>query len=324
MAKRSLTAAVAVLAIAAGYETAWAQAYPTKPVSLVVGFGPGGPSDTIARLIASQLSDTLKQQFLVENRAGAASNIAAELVAKARPDGYTLMIGNVGTLCVNDALYTKLNYSPERDFTVISMTGQAPLVLAVEPKMPAASLKEFVAYAKSRSGEINYASPGVGIPPHFASVMFAAKAGFNSTNVQYRSGSSVIDSLTKGEVQWAFDVPLTVTPQHQAGKLKALAVASSKRWSTLPDVPTFAEQGYQGMEVIGWFALVGPAGLPQPIVEKLHDETQAALANPEIRQKFANIGFEPHPGTTADAVKYVAEERKRWLAVAKEYAIKVE
>jgi tripartite-type tricarboxylate transporter receptor subunit TctC len=324
MAKRRLVYALVALGIAGLSASAAAEPYPTKPVSLVVGFATGGPSDIIARIMASHLGEAFKQPFVVENKPGAASNIAADLVAKAKPDGYTLLLGNVGSLCVNDALYSSLPYHPERDFTIVAMTAQTPLVLAIEPKLPAANLKEFIDYAKASRGQINYASPGVGIPPHFAAEMFRGKVGFQSTNVQYRSGGMMIDALMKGEVQWAFDVPATVSPQHHAGKVRALAVAADKRWPTMPDVPTMGELGFSDFEILGWFAIAGPAGLPRPIVEQLNAEVRRGLASEDIRQKLANIGFAPQPTTAAEAEKFIAAERKRWLAVAKEHNIRVE
>jgi len=324
MAKRWLVFALAALGIATAAASASAQVYPAKPVNIVIGFGPGGPTDTIARLLASHLTDALKQQFLVENKPGAASNIASDVVAKSKPDGYVLMLGNVGSLAVNDVLYSNLTYSPERDFTVIAMTGLAPQVLVVEPKLAVKSLPEFVAYAKSKRGDLNYASPGVGIPPHMWAEMIRNKFGFEAQNVQYKSGSLVIDAVTKGEVQWAFDVPLTVAPQHNAGKLRALAVTSPQRWSTLPDVPTFTELGYKDLVGVGWFALAGPAGMPKPIVEQLNAETQRWLGNADTKQKLTNIGFEPQFATVAEAEAFIADERKRWVAIAKELKIKIE
>jgi tripartite-type tricarboxylate transporter receptor subunit TctC len=324
MDKRWFVLALAAVGLAAGATPAAAQTYPSKPVNIVIGFAPGGPTDTIARLLASHLTDSLKQQFLVENKPGAASNIASDLVAKSKPDGYTLTLGNVGSLAVNDVLYSNLTYSPERDFTVIAMTGLAPQVLVVEPKSPAKTLAEFVAFAKTRKGDLNYASPGVGIPPHMWAEMVRGKFGFEAQNVQYKSGSLVIDAVTKGEVQFAFDVPLTVAPQHNAGKLRALAVTSPQRWSTLPDVPTFSELGHKDLVGVGWFVFAGPAGLPAPITEQLNAETQRWLGNAETKQKLANIGFEPQLGSVAQATAFIADERKRWVAIAKELKIKIE
>lgn len=324
MAKRWLVFALAALGVATAATPATAQTYPTKTVNIIIGFAPGGPTDTIARLLASHLTDALKQQFLVENKPGAASNIASDVVAKSKPDGYVLTLGNVGSLALNDVLYSNLTYSPERDFTVIAMTGLAPQVLVVEPKLPAKSLAEFVEYAKSRRGDFNYASPGVGIPPHMWAEIVRNKFGFEAQNVQYKSGSLVIDAVMKGEVQWAFDVPLTIAPQHSAGKLRALAVTSPQRWSTLPDVPTFTELGYKDLVGVGWFALAGPAGLPKPIVDQLNAETQRWLGNAETKQKLSNIGFEPQLATVEESVAFIAGERKRWVALAKDLKIKIE
>ena len=304
--------------------SAAAQTWPARPIHLVVGFGAGGPSDTIARLMAAGMSESLGQQVVVENKPGAGSNIAAELVAKAKPDGYTLMIGSVGPLSVNDVLYSNLPFDPVKDFTIISMTAETPLVLGLGTDVPAKTLKEFVDYAKAKNPPINYASPGVGVPPHFASEMFLSKAGFASTHVPYKSGAQVIDALMKNEVQWAFDVPVTMTAQHKAGKLRAVATAANKRWMGIEDVPTFAESGYPDMEIVGWFALCGPAGLPQDMVQRLNVETAKSLATPDSKQRLTNLGFVQTPTTPAQAAAFIAAERKRWVAVAKDNNIKVE
>ena len=315
---------LAALGVAAAGFPAAAQQWPSRPIHLVVGFGAGGPSDIIGRLIAAGMSESLGQQVVVENKPGAGSNIAAEAVAKAKPDGYTLMIGSVGPLTVNDVLYSNLPFDPVKDFVVISLTAQTPLVLGLGMDVPAKTLKEFVDHAKSKRPPINYASPGVGVPPHFASEMFRARAGFASTHVPYRSGAAVIEALMKNEVQWAFDVPVTMTAQHKAGKLRAIATAANRRWTGLEEVPTFAESGYQDMEIMGWFALCGPAGLPQDMVQRLNVETAKALATPEAKQRLANLGFAQTPTTPAETRAFVAAERKRWVAVAKANNIKVE
>jgi tripartite-type tricarboxylate transporter receptor subunit TctC len=315
---------LAALGVAAAGFPAAAQQWPSRPIHLVIGFGAGGPSDTIARLMAAGMSETLGQQVIVENKPGAGANLAAELVAKAKPDGYTLMIGTVGPLAVNDVLYSNLPFDPAKDFTLISLTAETPLVLGVASNVPAKSLKEFVDYAKANAGKVNYASPGVGVPPHFASEMFRGKAGFTSTHVPYRSGAAVIDALMKNEVQWAFDVPVTMTAQHKAGKLRALATAAKSRWMGLEDVPTFAESGYPDLEILGWFALCGPAGMPDNIVRRLHAEAAKSLTTPDSKQRLTNLGFVARATTPAETVAFVAAERKRWLAVAKDNNIKVE
>ena len=322
---RKLGRLIGVAAVAATVAfSAAAQTWPARPIHLVVGFGAGGPSDLIARLVAAGMSESLGQQIVVENKPGAGSNIAAEQVAKAKPDGYTLMIGSVGPLTVNDVLYANLPFDPVKDFTIISMTAQTPLVLGIGTAVPAKTLQEFVAYAKAKKPPINYASPGVGVPPHFASEMFLGKAGFASTHVPYRSGAAVIDALLKNEVQWGFDVPVTMTAHHKAGKLRALATAANKRWMGIEDVPTFAESGYPDMEIVGWFAVCGPAGLPQDMVQRLNAETAKALARPEAKERLTNLGFVQTPTTPAQAAAFVAGERKRWVAVAKANNIKVE
>lgn len=315
---------LAVAASVALASAASAQSFPSKPIHLIVGFGAGGPSDVIARLMSSGMSEALGQPVLVENKPGAASNLAAALVATAKPDGYTLLLGTAGPLAVNDALYSSLPFDPEKAFSLISIAAETPLVLGIATDLAAKSLKEFVDYAKAKNPPTNYGSPGVGVPPHFASEMFRARAGFASTHVPYRSGAQVIDALIKGEVQWAFDVPVTIASQHKAGKLRAVAIASTQRWPGVEDIPTFAELGYPDMEILGWFALCGPAGMPADIVQRLNVEAARSLATPDAKQRLANLGFVTRATSPAAAVAFVAAERKRWLAVAKANNIKVE
>jgi tripartite-type tricarboxylate transporter receptor subunit TctC len=305
--------------------SAAAQTWPARPVHLLVGFGAGGPTDIIARVLAAGLSATLGQQVLVENKPGAASNLAADLLANAKPDGYTLMLSSIGPLTVNDVLFSNLPFNPATAFSVITLSAETPSILALAPEVPAKSLKEFVDYAKAKNQAVNYASPGVGLPPHFAAEMFRSKAGFASVHVPYRSGSQVVEALMKSEVQWGFDSPATMTAPHKAGKLRVVATTARERWTGMEDVPTLAELGYADMVVMGWFALIGPAGLPQDIVQRLNAETAKALATDEAKQRIANLGMGISPRMTpAETAAFVAAERTRWLTVAKENNIKVE
>ena len=324
MRKTAWLAALAGVCALIAPGPAAAQAWPSKPVHIVVGFAPGGPTDTVTRLAAAGMTIALGQPVIVENRPGAGGNVAAEYVAKAPPDGYTLLVGGTGPLTVNDALYSNLPFHPEKSFTFVAMTAVTPLVFAINPDVPAQSLKEFVAYAKANPGKINFGSPGVGVSTHFAAEMFQAQAGLQGQHVPYRSGALLIDGLMKGEVHWCFDAILTIQPQHKTGKLRALAVAADKRWPSWPEIPTMEEQGYKDMVVMAWFALVGPTGMPEPIVKRLNEETNKALAASDAKERLTNIGFAAAPMTPGEVAKYVAAERARWLKVAKDHNIKVE
>ena len=315
---------VAVVSSVAAFSAA-AQTWPARPAHLLVGFGAGGPTDIIARVLATGMGASLGQQVLVENKPGAASNLAADLVANAKPDGYTLMLSSIGPLTVNDVLFSNLPFNPATAFTVITLTAETPSVLGLAPEVQAKSLKEFADYAKTKTDPLHYASPGVGLPPHFAAEMVRTKLGFASVHVPYRSGAQVIEALMKSEVQWGFEAPATMTAPHKAGKLRAVATSGRQRWMGMEDVPTFAELGYPDLVILGWFALIGPAGMPQDIVQRLNAEAAKALATDEAKQRLANLGFGISPRMTPpETAAFVATERTRWLAVAKENNIKVE
>jgi len=324
MRHRACVFAVAAVCAAVAHDPAAAQSYPSKPVHIVVGFGPGGPTDTIARLYGAHLGGILSQPVIVENKPGAGSNLGADQVAKSAPDGHTLFVGGMGPLAINDALYASLAFSPERDFTPVAILARTPLVMAVNKELPAASVKDFVAYAKAQKGKINHSSPGVGSSPQLAEEMFRTVAGFDSTHVPYRSGPLMLEAVMKGEVQWTIDVPLTTMPQHKSGTVRALAMTSPQRWAAYPDIPAMAEVGFPDVTIFAWFALAAPAGTPAAVVARLNAEAVKALTTEAAKQRLANIGFEPVPMSPAETAAYIAAERKRWTAVARAHNIKVE
>ena len=301
-----------------------AQDYPTKPIRIVVGFGPGGPTDTIARTLAEHFQKTWGQPALTENKPGAGSNIGADAVAKAAPDGHTLFVGGVGPLAINRALYSALAFDPEKDFALISTIARTPLAFTVNNDVPAKSVREFVAYAKANTGKLNHSSPGVGTSPHLAAELFRSTIGFESQHAPYRSGPLMLEALVKGEVHWTFDAPLTAMPQHKNAKARVLALTSAARWASYPDIPTMVEQGFPDVVVLAWFALAAPAGTPVAILRKLNVETAHALATDGAKQRLAAIGFEPAPLSEAETVKYTAAERERWSALIRAQGIRVE
>ena len=303
---------------------AFAQDYPVKPIRVVVGFGPGGPTDTIARLLAEHFQKAWGQPAVTENKPGAGSNIGADFVAKSAPDGHTLFVGGVGPLSINRALYSTLAFDPEKDFALITTIARTPLAFTVNNDVPAKSVPEFIAYAKANPGKINYSSPGVGASPHLAAELFRITSGFESQHAPYRSGPLMLEALVKGEVHWTFDAPLTAMPQHRNGKARVLALTSGARWASYPDIPTMAEQGFNDLVVFAWFALAAPAGTPAAIVAKLNAETARVLATAEAKQRLAVIGFEPAHLSPAETVTFTAEERRRWGALIRAQNIRVE
>ncbi len=318
--RRFLRLAGAVAAFPLVPSMAWAQAYPTRPVRLIVGFPPGSATDTVARLIAPELSQRLGQQVIVENKTGAGSTIAAEIVAKAAPDGYTLLAMTI-TNAVNETLYQGLSYDFARDIVPVIGTFQSPNVLAVNPAVPAKTLAEFIAYAKSNPGKINFASFGIGSAPHMNGELFDTMAGVKMVHVPYR-GSPMPDLLS-GQVQAIFSpMPVTIGAI-QAGKLRALAVTTATRSSTLPDVPTVAES-VPGFNASIWHGIGAPKGTPPEIIAKLNTDINAVLAEPKTKEMFAKYGGTPMGGSSADFAKFIADEIAKWAKVIKTANIKME
>jgi tripartite-type tricarboxylate transporter receptor subunit TctC len=316
-------------ALAAALVAAWsagvaAQSWPTKPVRVVLGFASGGPTDTLARAVADHLGQVIGQPAVVENKPGAASNLAAEAVAKSLPDGHTLFVGGMGPFAVNSSLFASLPFDPARDFAPITLLARTPLMMAVNPALPANSLAEFIAYAKANPGKINHSSPGTGSSPHLAAEMFRGRAGFESTNASYRSGPLMLNAVVQGEVQWTIDAPITTMPQFRAGKVRVLAITSPMRSPHYPEIPTMAELGFPEVSVFAWFALAAPAGTPKDIVDRINAEVAASLKSEPVRQRLAALGFEPAPMSPAETAKYLAEERVRWGAVVRANNIRAE
>lgn len=310
---RFITAGMLLAALVAG---AFAQDYPNRPVRLIVPFPPGGSNDVVGRLVAMQLSTQLGQQVFVDNRGGAGGVIGTEACATATPDGYTLCIVSIAH-AVNPALH-KLNYDPIKSFTPISIFATGPNVLAINPTLSVNSVKELVALAKQKPGELNYASAGVGSFQHLGGELFKLTAGVNIVHVPYKGGGPAMQDVISGHVKIMFSSLIQTTPFIKSGQLKALGTGGAKRTAVLPDVPTISEAGVPGYVADNWWGLAAPAGLPEPLVEKLYAASQAALKSPELLAAFGREGAAPVTMTTAEFGEYIKGEIAKWGQVVKE------
>ena len=302
--------------------TAWAQTYPNKPIRLVVPFPPGGPTDVMARLIAQRLSSTLGSVIL-ENKAGAGGTIGTKAVAAAEPDGYNLLFGGTSTLAINPAVYKDLRYDPVTSFAPVAMVSTSPFVLVVHPSVPVHTVDEFVRYAKANPGKVNFGSAGVGTTPHLAGELFKSLTGVDVVHVPYKGGGPVLTDLVAGQIQMTFELTAVLLPLIRAGKLRALAVATEERNPDLPEVPTMIESGVPGCLVSSWFGIVGPAGMPLHVIDRLNLEINRGLRSAEIVASLAQLGSQPKIGTAQEFATLIATEAQRWRTVAKSTAIAV-
>ncbi len=317
----ALAAMLALLA--AG--SSWAQGvYPVRPVAMVVGFAPGGGTDTVARIIAKNLSESLGQQVVVENKAGAGGNIATEYVARAAPDGYTVLLGSVGSLAVAPHMVAGLAYDPLRDFAPITMAVVFANVIVVPPAVPAQTLAEFVRLAQAKPGTVTYGTSGIGGAGHLAGEMFNMRANIDIVHVPYKGGGPSMQGLLGGQVMSSFATPVSVVEHMKAGKLRALATTGPKRAMLLPDVPTVAESGYPGFEAMNWYAFVAPAKTPKAIIDRLNRELVKALAAPDVVAMLGKQGLEPSPGTPAELARTIEREYESWGKVVKRAGIKAQ
>jgi tripartite-type tricarboxylate transporter receptor subunit TctC len=301
-----------------------AQAYPSKPVKILVGFPPGGGTDILARIVAQKLSEAWSQQVIVDNRPGASATIAANAVAKAAADGYTLSMGQLTPNAIAPALFPKLPYDATRDFAPIILVGTSPNVLVVHPGLPAKNLPELVALAKSRPGKLTYASSGLGSLQHIAAELFKSVAGVDIVHIPFKgSGQAVID-LVSGQVDMNFDSIPPVVQQIKSGKLRAVAVTAAKRASAFPELPTIAESGYADYDLTTWWGLLAPAGTPADVVGTVHNDTLTALRNTELKERFANLSVDPGGGTPQQFAHYVRQEIAKYDKLVKKLNIKAE
>ena len=318
--RRSFLHVVAGAALAAGVRSACAQDYPTRTVRLIVPFGPGGAPDILARLIGQWLSERLGQTFVVENRPGASSNLATQLVIDAPPDGHTLLLASLAN-AVNASLYENLNFDFSRDIAPVAGISRDPNVMVVNPSFPVHTLPEFIAYAKANPGKINMASPGVGTSPHMAGELFKYMTGIDMVHVPYRASPPAITDLMGGQVQVYFSPIAAGIEYVRAGKLRALAISSTKRSDALPDVPSIAEF-VPGYDAGAFYGIGAPAKTPVPIIERLNGEIEAGLADATLKARMADLGSVPFLGSPADFGTMMAAETEKWTKVVKFAGIK--
>ena len=314
MLVRTMSLTLAALALA-HVSAATAQTYPVKPIRLVVGFTPGGGVDINARLFGPKFTEYLGQQIIVENRPGAGTNIANELVAKSAPDGYTLLI-NTAALAINLSLYRKVAYEA-RDFTPISILSMSPNILVVHSSVPVKSAKELIALAKSRPGQLNYSSSGAGTTQHLSGELFNLKTGIKMVHVPYRGSAPSLTALISGEVGLSFANIPAISAHVKAGRLRPLANLGPKRSDQLPQIPTMKEAGVPGVEVVVWYGIFAPAATPRDVIGKLGDAIARATRSPDVQQRLQDLGAEPVGNTPDEFGKYFREEVTRWAEVVK-------
>lgn len=300
---------------------AWADAFPSKPLRLVVPFPPGGPTDIVARPLAQLLGEALRQQINVDNRGGAGGSVGAGGVASSAPDGYTLLMGTVGTNAINPALYRKLPYDPTADFTPLAAVASAPVAIVVHPAAGIASVADLIAKAKAQPDSVNFGSAGNGTPGHLAGAMFATAAAVRLTHVPYKGSAPGVSDLLGGQIPLMFDPLQSVLPHVRAGKLKVLAVTSRQRVALLPDVPTVAETGLPGFEATAWWAVYAPAKLPVEIAQRLSREIERIVKSPEFERSLGNLGVQPMSVSLPDFQK---AELAKWGAAVRATGITLE
>ena len=316
---------VAALHGSSGIAQSPAAGYPNRPITIYVGFTAGGTTDVIARIIAEEFRKTFGQTVVIENKAGAAGNIAANIVSKSRPDGYTLLMGSVGPLAINQSLYAKMPYDNLKDFTPISLVVHVPNMLVVNPAaLPAQNFAEFVALLKAQPGKYFYASTGVGTAAHLSGEMLRTMAGVDITHVPYKGAVALTDVLAGDQVHFMFATIPSVIQLVRSGKLRALAVTSLNHSASMPELPTVAEAGIPGFEASSWFGLVGPADMPRDIAAKLQAEVARILKIPEIREKLIQQGADPVGNTPDEFAAYMRSETGRWAIVVKASGAKAE
>ena len=312
--KRWLLLAAAAGCGIGGYAAA-AETYPVKPVRVIAAFSPGGFVDLTARLVSGPLGAALGQQVVVENRAGAGGVVGTELVAHAAPDGYTLTVGSAGTHGVNQSLYAKLPYNVLRDFQTIARLAEAPSILAVHPSLPARSVKDLIALARSKPGEIMYASAGAGTSTHLAAALFEHLARVKFVHVPFKGGGPAMIAVVAGEVPVTFGTAASVSPHTRSGRLRGLAVTGGQRSALLPELPTIAESGLPGYEMLNWLGMFAPAGTPRAVVERLSSELVRIVRMPEVSSALKAAGAEPSPLGVDEFARFVKSEVEKWAKV---------
>jgi tripartite-type tricarboxylate transporter receptor subunit TctC len=309
-----------LFAVAIGPATA---AYPVKPIRLIIAVPPGGPADTLSRLISPRLTEALGQTVVIDNRPGANGNIAYEMAARAVPDGYTITAVAAG-VAINPSLYRDVNYDPVRDFAPITLGISVPNILVVHPAVPATAVKDLIALAKARPGEIAFASAGNGTSGHLALEQFTQMSGIQVIHVPYKGGGPALSELIGGHVQALFSIALTAIPQVKAGRIRALAITSARRSALAPELPTVAESGFPGFEVVGWFGWLAPAGTPKEIIVRLNSEIVRILKLPEMHERLLALGADPIGSTPQAFAAFIKSEHDKWARVIRHANIRAE
>jgi tripartite-type tricarboxylate transporter receptor subunit TctC len=322
--KFSIAVPCSILLAALAPAIALAQAYPAKPVRIIVGFAPGGGSDTLGRLLAQALTERMGQNFIVENRPGAGATIATEAVVRSAPDGYTLLLGSPSEVTINPELYPRLGFDPRKELTPVAIFASTPLVLVVHPSMPVKSVKELIALAKARPGEINYGSAGSGSMTHLGAAIFVSDTGINTVHVPYKGLGPAISDLLAGQVQMVCGALPASIGLIQAGRLRALAVTTRTRAKALPEVPTLAEAGVKDFDVTQWYGPFAPVATPAEIVRRLHDEIAQSLRSPDMVEKIAKQGAEPGNMTQEQLAALLKSEAAKWTKAVKTSGARLE
>ncbi|MCW5591611.1 MAG: tripartite tricarboxylate transporter substrate binding protein [Burkholderiales bacterium] len=301
-----------------------AEPFPGKQIRFVVPYPPGGPLDTVARLLGQKVSASVKHPVVIDNVPGAGGNIGAGTVARAAPDGYTILMGAVATHAINPTLYPTIPYNAEKDFVAVTQVASTPNVLVVNPALEAATVAEFVKLAKSRPGKLNFGSGSTGSAGHLAGELFKSMAGVDMAHIPYKGAAAAMQDLIGGRVDLMFDNFASSAAQVKAGRVRALAVTTAKRSALAPELPTIAESGLPGFDVSTWFGIFVPAGTPRPVVDRLHDEFVKALAAPDVREKMLNLGAEPVGNTPEEFAAYVRSEAAKYAKLVKASGAKVD
>ena len=322
-AKALVTLAIAI-AMSPSHAQTTTRDYPTRPIRLIVTFPPGGPTDIVARAVGQKIGEAWGQPVVVDNRPGAGGNIGMDLVAKSPADGYTLVLGSFGPMIISPYVYSKLPYDPVKDFAPITLGATSWFFLVVHPSVPAQSVKELIALAKSKPGGLAFSSSGSASPSHLASELLKSVAGINLTHVPYKGGAPAVAAVVGGEVQMAIESPPPIVPQVKAGKLRALGAARPNRSPLLPDVPTVSEAGLPGFHAGSWYGFLTPAGTPKPIIDKLNAEMVKAIRSQELRDRFAAVGAEAVGDKSEEFAAFIRSELKRWEKVVRAAGVKAD
>lgn len=315
---RRIALAMATSGLLALPSAAWAQAWPSRPVTVIMPFAAGGGTDLLARALAQDLSERLGQQFVVENRTGAGGNVGAGVVAKAAPDGYTLLFGTPGPLANNKLMYKNLPFDPEQAFAPVVLIAKSPLIVVAKSSLPVKDIKELAAYAKANPGKLNIGVPGNGTLGHITALLLQKELGISMTSVPYRGTALVLNDLLAEQVDLAADFMPSYVPMVREGKIRALAVTTTERSSDLPEVKTVQDSGFKGFEATAWYALAAPTGTPKEIIDKLNAATNAFLKSPKGQEALAKLSMQAAGGTPADLKAFIASELKKWGPVVKD------